>query len=205
MIEAYKGFNKYENGIACRGLLFEEGKTYTLNEPPILCCRGFHACLDPLNVLDYYMPLRAYTYDRFGVASKVYSLYSNRRFRHWYTITYPYETMHVGTEYHKVYIEGDVDIDQHIFAMTADDTKICTNKIRIGEKIDLDDMMQIHLKLVDEFERECAPWLDALNCTVLELKTKYKILKYCDWLARKTVLPHIVQINNKRYDDVKSK
>lgn len=204
MIEAYKGFEKFENGIACRGYLFEEGKTYTLDEPPILCHSGFHACLDPLNVLNYYTPPRAYTCDRFGFATSVY-LHPGRGFKHWYNVTYPYETFHVGTEYHKVYIEGDVDIDKSIFETNADDTKICTNKIRIGEKIDLDDIMQIHLKLLDKFEQECAPWLDAMNCGNLELNSNYKILKYCDWLARKMVLPHVMllqtRINNKCYDD----
>lgn len=203
MIEAYKGFDKCAHGIECRGYIFEEGKTYTLDKPPILCQSGFHACLDPLNVLDYYTPIRTYTRDRFGHEWTVH-LYPSTRIGPWYTITYPYGTLHNGIEYHKVYIEGDVDINRSIFFEYADDTKICTNKIRIGEKINLDDIMQIHLKLLDEFQKECAPQLNGTNYIGLELTNKYKIVEYCSWLTRKMVLPHITQINNKYYDDNKS-
>ena len=51
-IIAYKGFNK---DMTCRGFQYEEGKTYEYDEA-ILCKKGFHACLKPLEVLDYYPP-----------------------------------------------------------------------------------------------------------------------------------------------------
>lgn len=51
-MKAYKGFN---HDMTCRGYKFEEGKTYTEDKAE-LCKSGFHACLDPLEVLRYYDP-----------------------------------------------------------------------------------------------------------------------------------------------------
>ena len=49
-MKAYKGFNKY---FTCRGFQFEEGKEYEEQEAS-LCKKRFHACTNPLDVLDYY-------------------------------------------------------------------------------------------------------------------------------------------------------
>lgn len=51
-MKAYKGFNP---DMTCRGYKFEEDKTYTEDKAE-LCKSGFHACLDPLEVLRYYEP-----------------------------------------------------------------------------------------------------------------------------------------------------
>ena len=51
-MKAYKGFNP---DMTCRGFKFEKGKTYTEDKAE-LCKSGFHACLDPLEVLRYYDP-----------------------------------------------------------------------------------------------------------------------------------------------------
>ena len=51
-MKAYKGFNP---DMTCRGFKFEEGKTYTEDKAE-LCKSGFHACLDPLEVLWHYEP-----------------------------------------------------------------------------------------------------------------------------------------------------
>lgn len=51
-MKAYKGFNP---DMTCRGFKFEDGKTYTEDKAK-LCKSGFHACLDPLEVLRYYDP-----------------------------------------------------------------------------------------------------------------------------------------------------
>ena len=51
-MKAYKGFNP---DMTCRGYKFEEGKTYTEDKAE-LCKTGFHACLDPIEVLRYYEP-----------------------------------------------------------------------------------------------------------------------------------------------------
>ena len=49
-MKAYKGFNK---DMTCRGFQFEEGKIYEEQEAD-LCCKGFHACVMPLDCLNYY-------------------------------------------------------------------------------------------------------------------------------------------------------
>lgn len=51
-IKAYKGFNK---DMTCRGFHFKEGESY--EEPEArLCESGFHACLNPLDCINYYPP-----------------------------------------------------------------------------------------------------------------------------------------------------
>ena len=47
---AYKGMN---SDMTCKGFQYEVGKTYKTDKAE-LCERGFHACLNPLDVLDYY-------------------------------------------------------------------------------------------------------------------------------------------------------
>lgn len=48
---AYKGM---EFNMTCRNFQYEVGKTYKTDKVE-LCERGFHACLNPLDVLDYYL------------------------------------------------------------------------------------------------------------------------------------------------------
>ena len=48
---AYKGF---ERNMTCRKFKYKKGKTYEL-EGIIKCCyRGFHACINPLDIFNYY-------------------------------------------------------------------------------------------------------------------------------------------------------
>jgi hypothetical protein len=49
-IKGYKAFNK---GLICKGFQFEEGKTYKTDKA-VICQEGFHFCVNPLDVLDYY-------------------------------------------------------------------------------------------------------------------------------------------------------
>lgn len=54
-MKAYKGFNE---DLTCRGFQYEEGKSYHDDEAE-MCESGFHACLDPIYCLDFYLPNRA--------------------------------------------------------------------------------------------------------------------------------------------------
>ena len=49
---AYKGFDR---DLKCRGFQYEIGGTYE-EESASLCAKGFHACLNPVDVLNYYPP-----------------------------------------------------------------------------------------------------------------------------------------------------
>ena len=51
--ETRKGYKASENGV-CRGMLYEVGKTYTLDEPAILCQCGYHYCEKIDDTLTYY-------------------------------------------------------------------------------------------------------------------------------------------------------
>ena len=49
---AYKAFN---GDMSCRGFRYEEGETCKLDGGEIkLCARGFHACINPMDCLNYY-------------------------------------------------------------------------------------------------------------------------------------------------------
>ena len=50
-VVAYKGFN---SDLTCRGFQYTEGENYEQQRPAELCSTGFHACLEPLDVLAYY-------------------------------------------------------------------------------------------------------------------------------------------------------
>ena len=49
--KAYKGFN---SDMTCRGFQYEVGKEYECEGGVALCSNGFHACENPLDVLDHY-------------------------------------------------------------------------------------------------------------------------------------------------------
>jgi hypothetical protein len=50
-IIAFKGFDE---NLQCRGFQYEIGKTYEHNGEVEACNSGFHACLNPFDVLNYY-------------------------------------------------------------------------------------------------------------------------------------------------------
>lgn len=58
-MKAYKGFDR---NLACRGHQFELGGTYDTGADPVLCASGYHACLNPLDVLRYYTPAEGSRY-----------------------------------------------------------------------------------------------------------------------------------------------
>ena len=47
----YKAFNK---DLTCRGFQYEVGQTYSMNEKPIPCKRGFHFCKSIAETYDFY-------------------------------------------------------------------------------------------------------------------------------------------------------
>ena len=49
--KAYKAFNA---DMTCRDFQYEEGKTYEIKCEPKMCKRGFHACLNLLDVFNHY-------------------------------------------------------------------------------------------------------------------------------------------------------
>lgn len=49
--KAYKAFN---TDMTCRGFQYKEGESYELDDEPILCVRGFHACLSLSDIFTYY-------------------------------------------------------------------------------------------------------------------------------------------------------
>lgn len=101
-IIAYKGFNK---DMTCRDFQYEEGKTYTMEEKPKACDKGFHVCEYPLDCLGYYNPAESI--------------------------------------YHQVEILGDIDKDN-------EDSKISTNKIKIGAKIDIAGLVKASIEYISK-------------------------------------------------------
>ena len=53
ILKTYKGFNK---DMTCRDFKYEEGKEYEISGDVKCCENGFHACEDPLDCFNYYVP-----------------------------------------------------------------------------------------------------------------------------------------------------
>ena len=49
-----KAYKAFKTDLTCRDFQYEEGKTYEIDCEPLLCNRGFHACLNLLDMFDYY-------------------------------------------------------------------------------------------------------------------------------------------------------
>jgi len=58
---SYKGLNK---DLTCRGLQYELNKKIAINEFPIICGeRGFHSCLNPIDIFNHYSPSDSVFYE----------------------------------------------------------------------------------------------------------------------------------------------
>jgi len=55
IIEGYKGFDK---NLQCRNFQYKIGKTYKYENEISLCKAGFHFCENPIDVLNYYPPIK---------------------------------------------------------------------------------------------------------------------------------------------------
>ena len=49
-----KGFKGFDRNLRCRGFQYEVGKTYEMEEEPVICERGFHFCESLLGIDSYY-------------------------------------------------------------------------------------------------------------------------------------------------------
>ena len=49
-----KGYKAFNSDLTCRGFQYEIGKTYEIDEAPIICKRGFHFCADIANCYKFY-------------------------------------------------------------------------------------------------------------------------------------------------------
>ena len=99
-MKGYKGFNK---DMTCRGMQYEEGKIYKMEEEPKCCERGYHFCENPIDCLGYYSPNESI--------------------------------------YRQVEATGEISKDED-----TSDTKIATNEIKIGAKIDFQTMVKIAIE-----------------------------------------------------------
>ena len=54
MSKKINGFKGFKKDMTCRGFQYEEGKTYTMDDEPECCEKGFHFCEYPLDCLNYY-------------------------------------------------------------------------------------------------------------------------------------------------------
>ena len=69
---AYKGFHTGRHPqMFCREQVYVEGETYTQEEHPVLCAKGFHACELPLDVWQHYFPGENKAYHRVECSGKI--------------------------------------------------------------------------------------------------------------------------------------
>ncbi len=91
-----KGYKVFNSDWTCYdGFQYEVGKTYEMDDEPIICKQGFHFCTDPKDCFRYY-----HFWDDIKIA--------------------------------EVEALGDIDIE-------SNDSKCCTNKIKIVKELSLKD------------------------------------------------------------------
>ena len=58
--EAVVAYKAFDADLSCRGFKYEIGKTYKHNGNVEICSSGFHACVEPFDVWNYYPPASRY-------------------------------------------------------------------------------------------------------------------------------------------------
>ena len=94
-----KGYKVFNSDWTCRGFQYEVGRSYEMDDAPVVCDRGFHFCLKASDCFNFY------DFD------------SNNRVA-------------------EIEAYGEID-------MLADESKYCTNKIRIVREIPWDEVLRI--------------------------------------------------------------
>ena len=115
---AYKGFDK---DLKCRGFQYEVGKTYSMEENPVICKRGYHCCTKLSDVFDYY-PLIITTID--ANLDRIL----------------PVKKIPSGNRYCLVEVGGYIDTDLGAFVTSS---KVSTNSIKILQELTEDDIIDI--------------------------------------------------------------
>jgi hypothetical protein len=49
-----KGYKIFNPDMTCMGMQYRTGQEYKMDESPVLCKRGFHFCVDPVDLFSYY-------------------------------------------------------------------------------------------------------------------------------------------------------
>ena len=115
-----KGFKGFDKNLCCRGFQYEVGKTYEMEEPPIICKQGFHFAVGFSTVEEYY-PLIDYC-----------ERYDNNAL---YGETIPYFS---GNRYCEIEAIGEIDKDTFI----TTSPKLVTNKIRIVRELSKEEVYE---------------------------------------------------------------
>ncbi len=76
-LKAFKGFDR---DLQCRGHQFEVGQEYRIEGGAKLCHNGFHACTNPIDILEYYPPAtsRYCEVEMLGVSDETHEADSKR-------------------------------------------------------------------------------------------------------------------------------
>ncbi len=107
---AYKAF---KSNMKCLDFQYEEGKSYEKGGKIKCCEKGFHACINPLHIFNYYWG---------AIGNKTYI-----------NVMYIPEDILI----HEVYLSGTIDEDNKY------DSKVCASKIEIGRRLSIKDINNI--------------------------------------------------------------
>lgn len=116
-----KGFKGFDRNLCCRGFQYEVGKTYEMEEDPVICERGFHFCESLLDVDSYY-PL-------------VVKLWNSSL---WNTSEYDSSLIFFNSRYCEVEAIGEIVSEEGCLY-----SKRATNKIRIVRELPIEEVLYL--------------------------------------------------------------